>query len=216
MAALFNRSANLVFGLTVTAVFGAVAAVPVGLVLYMQSPDAHAQFIPVDQPVAFDHRHHVRDDGIDCFYCHSEARISPSAGVPSTELCMGCHNQVWSSSIMIEPIRQSYFADRPIAWNRVHALPEHVHFNHAIHVNRGIGCVSCHGRVDQMARVEKVAPLTMQWCLECHRHPESRLRPLSAITDMEWRAPGDPEAFGQRMAREYGVRRLTHCTTCHR
>src|SRR5690242_2346066 len=124
MPALFNRSANLVFGLTLGALFLALAGVPVGLVLYMQSPDAHAQFLYVDQPVEFDHRHHVRDDGIDCFYCHSGARRSASAGVPATELCMGCHNQIWDSSILTEPIRQSYFGDQPIVWNRVYALPK--------------------------------------------------------------------------------------------
>lgn len=216
MPALFNRSANLVFGLTLGALVLGLGAFLVGLMLYMRTPDAHAQFIPVDQPIEFDHRHHVRDDGIDCLYCHNGARRSAFAGVPATEVCMGCHNQIWNASILLEPVRQSYFGDRPIAWNRVHALPKHVQFNHSIHVNRGVGCVTCHGRVDLMPRVYKVAPLTMGWCLDCHRGPESRLRPLDRITDMEWQPPGDAEAFGQQLARQYGTRKLTMCTACHR
>jgi Cytochrome c7 and related cytochrome c len=215
MPALFTRSANTRFRLALTALALMLASIPVLLVLYMRSPDAHAQFVPVDQPIEFDHRHHVRDDGIDCLYCHSSAERSESAGVPPTEVCMGCHNQIWNDSVLIEPIRRSYFGDRPIAWNRVYALPEHVFFNHAVHVDNGVGCVTCHGRVDLMARVYKVPPLTMQWCLDCHRNPEPHLRPPEMITAMDWTPPAG-EADGRRLAREYGVRRLTHCTTCHR
>jgi hypothetical protein len=117
---------------------------------------------------------------------------------------------------MLAPVRQSYFGDQPIAWNRVHSLPDHVYFNHAIHVNKGVGCVTCHGRVDQMARVYKAMPLTMEWCIDCHREPAPNLRPLELVTAMEWTPPDDGGALGRQLARAYGVRRLITCSTCHR
>jgi hypothetical protein len=129
---------------------------------------------------------------------------------------MGCHSQIWNDSPKLEPVRASYFSDLPIRWRRVHNVPDFVYFNHAIHVNKGVGCVTCHGRVDRMASVYQSAPLTMQWCLECHRAPERHLRPLFAITNMAW-DPGEAgEELGARLATELGVRKLTHCTTCHR
>lgn len=215
MPALFKPTANFWSRFVITMLLVSAFGTPVALVLYMHTPDAHAQLIPIDQPIEFDHRHHVRDDGIDCRYCHSSVEQSEYAGVPPTDLCMGCHNQIWNSSLMVAPIRRSYFGNESIEWNRVHMLPDHVYFNHAIHVNKGVGCVTCHGRVDLMARVYKAQPLTMQWCLECHRDPEPHLRPQAQITAMEWVPPSDP-AFGKKLAREYGVRRLTSCTTCHR
>ena len=215
MPALFPRSANLVMGLALSALLLIALGIPISLLLYMHTPDAHAQLVPVDQPVEFDHRHHVRDDGIDCYYCHGTAENTPYAGVPATEVCMGCHNQVYNQSALLEPLRHSYFADEALAWNRVHRLPGHVYFNHAAHVQKGVGCVTCHGRVDLMPRVYKVAPITMGWCIECHRAPERHLRPRELITAMEWVAPAGGE-LGRRLAREYGVRSLTHCSTCHR
>ena len=129
---------------------------------------------------------------------------------------MGCHGQIWNQSIMLEPVRRSWFSGTPIPWNRVTEVPDFVYFNHAIHVNKGVGCVSCHGRVDEMPVVYKVAPMTMGWCLTCHRRPEAFLRPLSKITDMQWDPGNHQDEIGARLVSEYGVRQLTHCTTCHR
>jgi hypothetical protein len=130
---------------------------------------------------------------------------------------MGCHAQVWPKSIQLEPVRRSYYSGEPLRWNRVHHLPDYVYFNHAIHVNKGVGCVSCHGRVDEMAVVYQVAPLSMGWCLDCHRAPEPSLRPLSRVTSMDWQPPvGQRKALGKKLAALYGVRTLTNCTTCHR
>jgi Cytochrome c7 and related cytochrome c len=202
-------------GLVIVAL--AATVLVVGPMIYVRTPFHQGRGFPVDQPVQFDHRHHVRDDGIDCLYCHSGARKTAWAGVPATELCMGCHAQVWTESLLLEPVRRSYFSGRPLAWNRVHALPDYVYFNHAIHVNKGVGCVTCHGRVDQMALDYQVATLQMGWCLDCHRDPAPNLRPPEAITSMTWQPPADGRArFQSALAERYGVRSLVNCTTCHR
>ena len=126
---------------------------------------------------------------------------------------MGCHSQVWPDSLQLEPVRRSYFSGRPLRWQRVNSLPDYVYFDHSIHVNKGVGCVSCHGRVDRMALAYQVAPLSMGWCLSCHRSPEDHLRPLDRITSMDWEPrPGE----GRSLAQLYGTRHLTNCTACHR
>jgi hypothetical protein len=185
--------------------------------IFVRLPWWRNEWDAVDQPAEFDHRHHAQDDAIDCLYCHDTAERSARAGIPSTEKCMGCHSQIWSQSAQLEPVRRSWFSGLPIPWNRVHRVPDFVYFNHSIHVDTGIGCVTCHGRVDEMARVYQVVPLTMGWCLGCHRDPEPFLRPKSEVTNMDW-DPGERErlAVGARLARELDVRKLTHCTTCHR
>lgn len=214
MAALFRPWANMAFriGLGTALVLG-VAAV-IGPMIWVRTPYRRGQFEPIAQPVEFDHRHHVQDDGIACVYCHDTVFHSPSAGLPSTDKCMGCHAQIWSQSPALEPVRRSFFSGDPIPWTRVHSLPDFVYFDHSIHVNRGIGCVSCHGRVDEMARVYQVESLTMGWCLTCHRYPEPHLRPPNAITSMTWRRVNPDE--GPFLAQAYGTRKLTHCTACHR
>jgi hypothetical protein len=164
----------------------------------------------------FDHRHHVHDDGINCLFCHTTAETAATAGVPSTDVCVGCHNQIWLGSPMLEAVRRSYFAGAAIPWNRVHDLPGYVYFDHSIHVNKGIGCVSCHGRVDQMASIVQVNTLTMGWCLGCHRNPEPNLRPRDQITSMTWAPEGDRAALGRELAAQYGTRRLDNCSACHR
>ena len=144
---------------------------------------------PIEQPVQFDHRHHNADLGIDCRYCHSTVDKSPKAGVPSTEFCLNCHSQVWNESPKLEKVRRSQIEGKPIEWNKVNDVPDFVYFNHSIHVNKGVGCVTCHGRVDKMAAVQKAEPLTMRWCLDCHRNPGPNLRPVSEITNMAWEPP---------------------------
>jgi hypothetical protein len=187
------------------------------LMAFVRSPWRRAQFDEIDQPVLFDHRHHTQDDGIHCLHCHHTALRAAPAGIPSTDKCMGCHNQIWNQSPLIEMVRRSYFSGAPIPWNRVHSVPGFTYFDHSIHVNKGVGCATCHGRVDQMARVYQAASLTMAWCLDCHREPERYLRPLSEITNMAW-SPSESEQarIGAAVARDLGVRRLIHCSTCHR
>jgi hypothetical protein len=171
---------------------------------------------PIEQPLQFDHRHHTRDEGIDCRYCHNTVDRSPHASIPPTQLCLNCHAQVWNKSPLLEPIRKSFFENKPMEWRRVYRVPDFVYFNHSIHVNKGVGCVSCHGRVDQMAAVEKATPLTMGWCLDCHRNPEKNLRPTEEITNMTWQPEGDPEVAGRLLAQQYDVHTRISCTTCHR
>jgi hypothetical protein len=213
---LFPRGSDAVLRLALAAIAAVVVGVPLFLMWWVRTPYVTGQFREFAQPIPFDHRHHVVDDGIDCLYCHVDAERSPRAGVPPTELCMNCHNQIWNSSPALALVWRSAREQRPIPWRRVTSLPDFVFFDHAIHVNKGVGCETCHGRVDEMARVYQVAPLTMGWCLDCHRAPERHLRPVSAITAMGYRAEAAGADAGRALAREYGIRRPTHCTACHR
>lgn len=136
--------------------------------------------------------------------------------MPAVSVCMGCHAQVWPDSPELAPVRAAYFSGGTLAWERVTRLPRFVFFDHSSHVNQGVGCVSCHGRVDLMPQVTAVNPFTMQFCLDCHRSPAAALRPLAAVADMEWTAPGSAEAFGRKLQTERNVHPGTDCTTCHR
>ena len=138
------------------------------------------------------------------------------AGVPATDICMNCHRQLWNESSMLEPVRESYRTGQPIVWNRVHDLPDFVYFNHSIHVNKGVGCETCHGRVDRMPLMWRVNSLEMSWCLDCHRNPERHLRPREEVFTMGYRPPIDQAELGARLAKAYNVQHKTDCTTCHR
>jgi hypothetical protein len=216
MAAVFAPWANTAFRVAVVAVALGGFAVVAAPMIWVRTPWARQQYQAIDQPVEFDHRHHERDDGIECVYCHNTVRRAATAGIPSTAKCMGCHGQIWQTSPMLEVVRRSYFSGDSIPWNRVTELPGYVYFNHSIHVSKGFGCATCHGRVDGMAVVFQVATLTMGWCLDCHRSPEKYIRPLDEITNMKWTAGGGQLELGRDLVRAYGVRSLTHCTACHR
>ena len=215
---LFPRWTNTVSRLSVVLLLAVPAVAIAGLLILVRSPYGTKQLRQIVQPIQFDHRHHVGDEGIDCRYCHYSVERSPVAGIPPTEVCMSCHAQIWNKSPLLGMVREYYFKDRPIPWNSVHNLPDFVYFNHSIHVNKGVGCVSCHGRVDQMAAVEQVSPLTMAWCLECHRDPVKNLRPVEFVTSMTWRPdPGvEAEKLGADLAKLYNVHTRTSCDTCHR
>jgi hypothetical protein len=198
----------------------AIPAIAVGgLMAYVRSPFVTFQNHPVEQPIEFDHRHHAGDEQIDCRYCHHTVEESPTAGIPSTEICMSCHVQIWNQSPYLALVRESYFTDKPIPWVRVHNLPDFVYFNHSIHVAKGVGCVTCHGRVDLMGAIEQYSPLTMQWCLDCHRDPKPNLRPQEYITSMTWQPPAKPEeaaALADQLYEQNDVHTRTSCSTCHR
>jgi hypothetical protein len=200
--------------------FGATLATPVAVVVFMliyaRTPFYTNQAFPVIQPVQFDHRHHVADDGIDCRFCHDAVTVSATAGIPPTERCMGCHSQVWNKSALLEPVRLSFFQDTSIEWKRVHHLPNFVYFNHSIHVGKAVGCVSCHGRVDQLPLIQQMAPLNMGWCLRCHRDPNPNLRPIDQITSTTWEPPPEDPRFQQELASRYQIHTRTDCITCHR
>jgi len=216
MGALFRRSSDTTFRLVLAVLAGGAAATIGALLLFQRLPYGTRQGEELQQPVMFDHRHHVVDDAIDCRYCHQSVERGASAGIPSTSLCMNCHAQVWNKSPRLERVRQSYFTGKPIAWVRVHQLPDFVYFNHSIHVTKGVACETCHGRVDKMASIYQASPLTMGWCLDCHRDPAPNLRPREAITAMGWTAPADPAAQGRELMKKYDIHTRTSCTTCHR
>ena len=227
MPQIFHRSANPLAKFTIYGGVFILAAATWGAYQLNRSSYATGAYEDREQPVQFSHKHHNGDDGIDCRYCHTSVETSSSAGIPPTKTCMNCHSEIWNNSPYLEPVRASWREGRAIEWRRVHDLPDYVYFNHSIHVNKGVGCSTCHGRVDQMAVVYQVASLQMEWCLECHRQPERWLRPRSEIVNMQWQAEN---AFaenkteqqlrqGLALKQQYKVQGpavLTSCSTCHR
>lgn len=178
------------------------------------------QFLEKQQPVQFSHKHHVGDDGIDCRYCHATVESTATASIPPTQTCMNCHSQLWNDSPYLEPVRASFRENKPIQWERVHDLPEFVYFNHSIHVAKGVGCATCHGRIDQMPAVYQENTLQMEWCIACHRNPGPNLRPSSQITNMAWTptdmTPADEQEVKDKVQRLRSREMLTSCSTCHR
>jgi len=219
MPQIFHRSTNTIARATI---FGAVLVL-LGLSWLLMNFN-RSDYITrannyIEQPVQFSHKHHVGDDGIDCRYCHTSVETSSSAGIPSTKICMNCHSQLWNTTEYLEPVRASWKTGKPIKWTRVHDLPDFVYFNHSIHVNNGVGCSTCHGRVDHMPLVTQVQSLQMEWCLDCHRNPEKYLRPQSEIFNMAWEPPANQIEQGKKLAKEYQIPTvdvLTSCSTCHR
>lgn len=222
MAQIFHRSANYVAKASIVALvlLGGIAF----FVITQIARSSYLTGIDVErpQPVQFSHKHHTGDDGIDCRYCHTSVETSASAGMPPTQTCMNCHNQIWADSPYLEPVRASFRDNKPIQWERVHDLPEYVYFNHSIHVAKGVGCSTCHGNVDEMPAIRQVVTLQMEWCLTCHRAPEKFLRPKDKIYDMDWRienATSAQLAEGKALKEQYKVRNsgmMTSCSTCHR
>ncbi|HYS05490.1 MAG TPA: cytochrome c3 family protein [Candidatus Dormibacteraeota bacterium] len=218
MSQIFHRSTNTLSRVSIYAAVFVLAGLTWVLMALDRSPYTTKQGIVLRQPVPFSHEHHVAGLGLDCRYCHTSVETSSFAGMPPTATCMNCHKLIWADSDMLEPVRASLRDDRPIVWTRVHDLPDFAYFDHSIHVAKGIGCVSCHGRVDQMPLMRQAAPLQMEWCLECHRHPEAHVRPRSEVFNLNW-AAADQASLGPRLVKEYGIRSvrdLTSCSTCHR
>ncbi len=216
MAQTFRRSANAVFAVSLIGlVLGVGGLVTLGYLL-QSSPYVTRAFEARRQPIQFSHERHVGGNGIDCRYCHTSVETSWFAGIPPTKTCMNCHSQIFKDSPFLELVRSSFRDDRSIQWTRVHDLPDFVYFNHSIHVNKGIGCSTCHGRVDLMPQLYQVQTLEMQWCLDCHRHPEQYVRPREAVFDMHYTPPSDQIALGRKLVQEYRIQSLTSCSTCHR
>jgi hypothetical protein len=172
-----------------------------------------------EQPVQFSHQHHVGGVGIDCRYCHTSVEVAATAGIPPTKTCINCHSQIWSTSPYLEPVRASFRDETPLRWVRIHDLPDFVYFNHSIHVKKGVGCETCHGRVDRMPLIYQESSLQMEWCLECHRDPAAFVRPRSDIVTMGYVPAGNQREIGERLVREYkiaGPAHMTSCSVCHR
>ena len=217
MAQIFGRSINWVANVSI--VGGVVVAGSLlGIVLNINRLDYVSDVgNPKAQPVPFSHKHHVTGIGIDCRYCHTTVEQAAFAGIPPTETCMTCHSMLWEEAPILEPVRASFRDNVPLQWTRIHDLPDFVYFKHDIHVNKGIGCQTCHGQVDQMPLMMKANTLNMEWCLECHRDPAQFIRPQAEVFNMLWRAPDDQDVQGPKLVKEYGVRtsQLTDCSICH-
>ena len=218
MSQIFHRHTNIYSRLSIVALL-AFALTLGGVVALLHTSGWHTrQSDYVEQPVQFSHAHHVGGMGIDCRYCHTSVEESAFANIPPTKTCMNCHSQIWTNAPILEPVRASFRNNTPLQWTRVHDLPDFVYFNHSIHVKQGVGCATCHGPVDKMPLMYQESPLTMKWCLDCHRNPENFIRPRDQVFNMSWERPPDPE-FGRQLAKQYNiasVKQLTSCSTCHR
>ena len=216
MPQIFRRSANTLSKLSLFGVLSLVGGlILLAMVLGRSSYVTRANEY-IEQPIQFSHLHHVTDDGIDCRYCHTSVETSSFAGIPPTKTCMNCHSQLFATEPILEPVRASFRDDKPLHWIRVHDLPDFVYFNHSIHVKKGVGCETCHGRVDEMPLMVQERSLQMEWCLSCHRAPEKFVRPRSEITTMGYR-PSVPQSIqGPQLVKDYGIQSLTSCSTCHR
>lgn len=219
MPQIFHPSTNT---FSKVSIFGAVIFIA-GLVwvltLIFRSSYSNKQNVPIQQPVQFSHEHHVAGLGLDCRYCHASVENSSFADIPSVHTCMTCHSQIWADSPVLAPVRDSYQTGQPIEWVRVNNLADFVYFNHAIHVAKGVGCETCHGRVDKMQLTSKANTLYMDWCLSCHRHPEQYLRPVENVFDMGYTPPVDQATLGRKLMKQYNiapVALLESCSTCHR
>ncbi len=216
MAQVFSPTWSMLFRVGFYGVPIVASAVIYAWAIIVRSPYSTEVGVAREQPVPFGHEHHVSGLGIDCRYCHTSVEKSAFAGIPSTDICMHCHSQIWRDSPTLEPVRASARTGEPIAWRRVHDLPDFVFFDHSIHVSKGVGCESCHGRVDQMPLTWKTKSLYMDWCLDCHRNPERSLRPSDEI--VKFNVPQPSEAEATALAAHAGVpsRNLTDCYVCHR
>ena len=217
MAQIFHPSTNTISRVTI---YGALFIIAFGSWVAWevnQSPYYTEAKLPLEQPVPFSHKHHANELGIDCRYCHTSVETSSFAGLPPTATCMTCHSQIWTNAAMLEPVRESFRTGKSIEWARVHDLPDFVYFNHSIHVNKGIGCSTCHGRVDQMPLMNQVNALYMRWCIECHRNPEKNVRPRDQVFNPAYETPApNQDEIGPKLVAEYKIQKLTDCVTCHR
>jgi Cytochrome c7 and related cytochrome c len=215
MAQIFHRSTNTIARVSL---FGAVFLVAALLVLLAQvnrSPWITQARVAREQPIPFSHERHVGGNGTDCRYCHTSVEESSFAGIPPTRTCMNCHSQIFANNPLLQPVRDSFENGRPIQWTRVHDLPDFVFFDHSIHVSKGVGCTTCHGQVDRMPLMFQAQSLQMEWCLDCHRHPERYVRPRSAVFAVDYQAPPNQAELGARLVADYQIQKLTSCSTCH-
>jgi len=243
MSQIFHRSTNTLSRATIYGAIVVIAVLTWVLLEFQRSPYLTYAGVRKPQPVPFSHQHHVTGLGIDCRYCHTSVENSSFAGIPQTKTCMNCHSQIWTNAALLEPVRASYRSGESLQWTRVNQLPDFVYFNHSIHVNKGVGCNTCHGPIDQMPLTYQYASLQMEWCLNCHRAPQQNLRPRAEVFNMRYQPPTvsspvtvdvktftDQESLGDYLATKYRVRigriytsdgqrsvsDITSCSTCHR
>lgn len=216
MALIFPKQLDVIVR-AIAPLLGLGAVGGIGLVLFATLPDNLEPGYMPEQPVPYSHKLHAGNLGLDCLYCHSTVDKSSFAAVPASQTCMNCHKQVKKDSESIRPIKESYESGMPVNWLKVHKLPDYVYFNHKAHVNVGVSCVSCHGRIDQMVEVKQFANLTMSWCLECHRNPAPNVRPVELVTKLDWKPEGrDPADIGRELIAQKHIKPPTNCSGCHR
>jgi hypothetical protein len=216
MAQIFHPSANTFSKVSIFGALFAIAGGLYGLAVVNRSPYVTLAGVAREQPVPFSHKHHAGELGIDCRYCHTSVETSWNAGFPPTQTCMNCHAQIWALSDMLEPVRSSWRTGESIEWTKVYDVPDFVYFNHSIHVAKGIGCVSCHGRIDKMNLTWQQPTLHMEWCLDCHRNPEREVRPRSEVFNMDWQRPADQPNLGAELVAAHHIAPREDCSACHR
>lgn len=229
---IFHRSANVISRASIYVGIFTLAGVLWACIQIQRSPYVTYAGVARPQPAPFSHEHHVAALGIDCRYCHTSVETSNFAGIPPTKTCMNCHSQIWTSAPMLEPVRESFRTGKSLVWTRVNDLPDFVYFDHSIHINKGVGCNTCHGPVDRMPLMFNYASLQMEWCIECHRAPEKNLRPREQVFNMRYQQPTtdvpvvvdavsytDQLSLGKVLVHKYNLRSvmdITSCSTCHR
>jgi Cytochrome c7 and related cytochrome c/Class III cytochrome C family len=216
MPQVFHRSMNVVSRASLVALVLLIGGLGYFCWAVNQSAYYTRAKLSLDQPVPFSHKHHTMDDGIDCRYCHTSVEKSSFAGIPPTETCMTCHSQIWTNASMLEPVRASYATGQSLEWARVNALPDFVYFNHSIHVNKGIGCTTCHGQLGEMPITWKENTLYMRWCIDCHKHPEQYVRRQEDVFKAVYYLPANQLELGRQLVREYKIQTFINCETCHR
>lgn len=229
---IFHRSTNTISRATIFGAIFIVAFVLWACIQFQRSPYVTYAGVARPQAVPFSHQHHAGGLGIDCRYCHTSVEVSGFAGIPPTATCMNCHRQIWTGATMLQPVRDSLQSGRSLIWTRVNDLPDFVYFDHSIHINKGVGCDTCHGPVDRMPLMYNFASLQMEWCLDCHRGPEKYLRPRDQVFNMRYEQPSsakpllldsktytDQVTLGTDLIKKYNLRSvtdITSCSTCHR
>jgi hypothetical protein len=232
MPQIFHRSTNTISRATIFGSVFIVAALFWAAAQIQRSPYVTYAGVVRPQPAPFSHQHHVAGLGIDCRYCHTSVEDSRFAGIPPTKTCMNCHSQIWTNAALLEPVRESFRSNKSLVWTRVNDLPDFVYFDHSIHINKGVGCNTCHGAVDRMPLMYNYASLQMEWCLNCHRAPEKNLRPRDQVFNMRYEEPSsykpltfdgrtftDQDSLGRYLIKKYNLRTerdITSCSTCHR
>ncbi|HXY01962.1 MAG TPA: cytochrome c3 family protein [Terriglobales bacterium] len=229
---IFHRSTNTISRATLFGAIFLIAFVLWACIEFQRSPYVTYAKVARPQPVPFSHQHHVGGLGIDCRYCHTSVEVSSFAGIPPTRTCMNCHSQIWTGAPLLEPVRESFRTGKSLVWTRVNDLPDFVYFDHSIHIDKGVGCNTCHGPVDRMPLMYNYASLQMEWCLDCHRDPAKHLRPRDQVFNMRYAVPSslkplvmdgkeytDQLSLGTDLVKKYGLRSvadITSCSTCHR
>lgn len=229
---IFHRSTNTISRATIYGAVFLLSALLWAALALQRSPYVTYAMVAKPQPVPFSHQHHVAALGIDCRYCHTSVETSGFAGIPPTKTCMNCHSQIWTNAALLEPVRESFRSGKSLVWTRVNDLPDFVYFNHSIHINKGVGCNTCHGPVDRMPLMYNYGSLLMEWCLNCHRDPEKYLRPRDQVFNMRYEQPStfkplvlDGHEYtnqidlGNDLVKKYKLRTvadITSCSTCHR